>query len=118
MSDHKIDPNVMVTPVCFKMIDEIYSAYEEYFSDQLSVLRIGVAVALAQGLEVDRNIKPTEAKGQSNSFLLNGKVESLLRLFGNNGNPLIEGQYLGEAGVKFLHEKHTQNVEIRNYLVS
>ena len=114
MIPHKIDANVLVTPECFRMMDELYTAYEEYFPDGMSVFRMGMAVALAQGLAVDRNLKATEPKGLSNSFLMNGKVEALLQLFGINGNPLIEGQYLGEAGVRFLYNKHVENVEIRN----
>jgi hypothetical protein len=118
MVQYKIDANVLVTPDCFRMIDELYVAYEEYFPDGMSVFRMGLAIALAQELEVDRSIKATEPKGLSNSFLMNGKVEALLRLFKIEGNPLIEGQFLAEAGVRFLHQKHQENIEIRNFLIA
>jgi len=118
MTQHKIDANVLVSSECFRMIDELYTAYEDFFTDGMSVFRIGMTVALAQGLDVDRNLKATEPKGQSNSFLMNGKVEALLRLFGIEGNPLVEGQLLAEAGIRFLHQKHQENVEIKNFLTS
>lgn len=118
MAQHKIDANVIVTSDCFRMIDELYAAYEEYFPDAMSVFRSAMAVALAQKLPIDRSIRGSEPKGQSNSFLMNGKVESLLRLFGINDNPLVEGQLLGEVGIRFLYEKHLRNVDIRDFLNS
>jgi len=118
MVQHKIDANVLVSSECFRMIDELYSSYGEYFPDGMSVFRIGVAVALAQDLEIDRSINASEPKGLSNSFLMNGKVESLLRLFGICGNPLVEGQFLAEAGVRFLYKKHQENLDIRGFLIA
>jgi len=118
MVQHKIDANVVVSSDCFRMIDELYASYEDYFPDAMSVFRSAMVVALAQKLPTDRSVRATEPKGQSNSFLMNGKVESLLCLFGIEGNPLIEGQFLAEAGVRFLHEKHNLNIDIRDFLIS
>lgn len=117
MVQHKIDANVVVSSDCFRMIDELYASYEEYFPDAMSVFRSAMVIALAQKLPIDRSVRGTEPKGQSNSFLMNGKVESLLRLFGIENNPLVEGQFLAEAGIRFLYEKHMKNVDIRDFLV-
>jgi hypothetical protein len=114
MEHYKIAANVSISEEAFHITDELASL--GYFEKPIEAYRVAVSVALANNLQVDRTTKINfSERWQTASFFKNGEMESLLKLFNISGNPQIEGQYLAEAGLKFLKEKIDKGLDLAPY---
>jgi hypothetical protein len=114
MEQYNISANVTISEEAFMITDELVNL--GYFEKPIEAYRMAVSVALANNLTVDKTLKINfSSRWQSASFLKNGDMESLLKLFNIKGNPLIEAEYLAEAGLRFLNEKVKSGLDLSSY---
>ena len=81
---------------------------------------MAVVVALANKIEVDRNIKFEINKWDTAAVFFDREknLESILLLNGYDRKDLVtEGKFLAEAGLKFLEEKRNSNIDLLPILI-
>ena len=100
-----------------KRADEICQILKDdgYFATYIDAYKVAVVVALAQKLEVDRNIKFELNKWDTASVFFDREknLEAIMLLNGCDRKEIVtEGKYLAEAGLRFLEEKRISNVDL------
>ena len=111
--------NITVSPRAYEIMETIKT--EGYFSNKQEAYRAAIAVALANKLPIDREVKMTENKWDT-AAVFNSKesnVEALLLLTGIAEKSLVdEGKLLAEAGLRFLEMKRQSNSDVLSFLVA
>lgn len=102
--------------------DEICDSLVEtgLFAFAVDAYRAAIAVALANDLSVNRDLKMIKNKWDTASVFYDreSNVETMLLLFGFNKENLVrEGKLLAEAGLEFLESKRQLNSDLMSYLM-
>jgi hypothetical protein len=105
-----------------KRADEICQILKDqgYFATYIDAYKVAVVVALANKIEVDRNIKFEINKWDTAAVFFDREknLESILLLNGYDKKDLVtEGKFLAEAGLKFLEEKRNSNIDLLPFLI-